>query len=79
MEKAFLNSYQNFKNDNNHILELKKYFIKNVKKEIDGIKFNANCDDLENSSSSIVNICLPISNERSLLLDFNLLKRDSML
>ena len=72
MEKAFLNSYQNFKNDNNHILELKKYFIKNVKKEIDGIKFNANCDDLENSSSSIVNICLPISNERSLLLDFNL-------
>ena len=72
MEKAFLNSYQNFKNDNNHILELKKYFIKNVKKEIDGIKFNANCDDLENSSSSIINICLPISNERSLLLDFNL-------
>ena len=72
MEKAFLNSYQNFKNDNNHILELKKYFIKNVKKEIDGIKFNANCDDLENSSNSIINLCLPISNERSLLLDFNL-------
>ena len=71
-KKLFLNSYQNFKNDNNHILELKKYFIKNVKKEIDGIKFNANCDDLENSSSSIINICLPISNERSLLLDFNL-------
>ena len=72
MEKAFLNSYQNFKNDNNHILELKKYFIKNVKKEIDGIKFNANCDDLENSTNSIINLCLPISNERSLLLDFNL-------
>ncbi len=72
MEKAFLNSYQNFKNDNNHILDLKKYFIKSIKKQIEGIKFNANCDDLENTSNSIINVCLPISKERSLLLDFNL-------
>ena len=72
MEKAFLNTYQNFKNDNNHILDLKKYFIKNVKKQIKDIKFNANCDDLENTSNSIINLCLPISKERSLLLDFNL-------
>ena len=72
MEKAFLNSYQNFKNDNNHILDLKKYFIKKIKKQIKGIKFNANCDDLENTSNSIINLCLPISKERSLLLDFNL-------
>ena len=72
MEKAFLNTYQNFKNDNNHISDLKKYFIKNVKKQIKDIKFNANCDDLENTSNSIINLCLPISKERSLLLDFNL-------
>ena len=72
MEKAFLNYYQNFKNDNNHILDLKKYFIKKIKKQIKGIKFNANCDDLENTSNSIINLCLPISKERSLLLDFNL-------
>jgi len=72
MEKAFLNTYQNFKNDNNHISDLKKYFIKNVKKQIKDIKFNANCDDLENTSNSIINLCLPISRERSLLLDFNL-------
>ena len=72
MEKAFLNTYQNFKNDNNHILDLKKYFIKSIKKQIEGIKFNANCDDLENTSNSIINLCLPISRERSLLLDFNL-------
>ena len=51
---------------------LKKYFIKNVKKQIKDIKFNANCDDLENTSNSIINLCLPISRERSLLLDFNL-------
>ena len=72
MERAFLNSYENFINDNAYILDLKKYFIKKIKQFIPDVKFNAGCDDCDKTSSTILNLCLPIVNEKSLLLDFNL-------
>ena len=72
MERAFLNSYENFINDNAYVLELKKYFIKKIKQFIPDVKFNAGCDDCDKTSSTILNLCLPIVNEKSLLLDFNL-------
>ena len=72
MERAFLNSYENFTSDNTYVLELKKYFIKKIKQFIPDVKFNAGCDDCDKTSSTILNLCLPIVNEKSLLLDFNL-------
>ena len=72
MERAFLNSYENFTSDNAYVLELKKYFIKKIKQFIPDVKFNAGCDDCDKTSSTILNLCLPIVNEKSLLLDFNL-------
>lgn len=72
MERAFLNSYENFSNDNAYVLNLKKYFIEKIKKNIPDVKFNASCDDCNRTSSTILNLCLPVLNEKSLLLDFNL-------
>ena len=72
MERAFLNSYENFSNDNAYVLNLKKYFIEKIKKNIPDVKFNANCDDCNRTSSTILNLCLPVLNEKSVLLDFNL-------
>ena len=72
MEVAFINSYTNIQENNNHISSLKSTFIKKIKKDIPKIKFNGSCDDDLLSSFSILNICLPIPKEKSILLDFNL-------
>ena len=72
MELAFINSYINIQENNNHISSLKSAFIKKIKKDIPEIKFNGSCDDDLLSSFSILNICLPIPKEKAVLLDFNL-------
>ena len=72
MELAFINSYTNIQENNNHISSLKSTFIKKIKKDIPEIKFNGSCDDDLLSSFSILNICLPIPKEKAVLLDFNL-------
>jgi cysteine desulfurase len=72
MELAFINSYTNIQENNNHISSLKSIFIKKIKKDIPEIKFNGSCDDDLLSSFSILNICLPIPKEKAVLLDFNL-------
>jgi len=72
MELAFINSYTNIQENNNHISSLKSTFIKKIKKYIPEIKFNGSCDDDLLSSFLILNICLPIPKEKAVLLDFNL-------
>ena len=72
MELAFINSYTNIQENNNHISSLKSIFIKKIKKDIPEIKFNGSCDDELLSSFSILNICLPVPKEKAVLLDFNL-------
>ena len=72
MELAFINSYTNIQENNNHISSLKSTFIKKIKKDVPEIKFNGSCDDDLLSSFSILNICLPIPKEKAVLLDFNL-------
>ncbi len=72
MELAFINSYTNIQENNNHISSLKSIFIEKIKKDIPEIKFNGSCDDDSLSSFSILNICLPIPKEKAVLLEFNL-------
>lgn len=72
LETAFIDSYQNIITNNKHIQNLKNEFINQIKKLIPSIKFNGSCENNLLSSPSIINVCLPISKEKSVLLEFNL-------
>ena len=72
MQTAFENSYSNLELNNKHILNLKLNFIKSIKKAIPEIKFNGSCENNLYSSFSILNICLPMNEDQSILLEFNL-------
>ena len=72
LETAFIESYQNIITNNKHIQNLKTEFINQIKKLIPSIKFNGSCENNLLSSPSIINVCLPISKEKSVLLEFNL-------
>ena len=72
MESAFLLAYENLDKDMKYIKSLKIHFIQSLKKNIPSVKFNANCDNLVKSTYTIINVCLPLKKEKSVLLEFNL-------
>jgi len=72
MEWAFIQSYQSFDENKKYILDLKTYFIQKISGSIPLSKFNGSCDNNNDSTFSILNICLPVSKDKSVLLEFNL-------
>lgn len=72
LEESFKIAYQNLEKDKEYICSLKKYFIEELKKEIPGVKFNGTCEDYESSTYTLINVCLPVSQEKALMLLFQL-------
>ena len=54
-------SYEFLEHENNFVKELKSYFISELNTHIPGVKFNGSCSDSENSTYTLVNVCLPVS------------------
>lgn len=72
LETAFVLAYENLEKEKGYIQELKNYFIQKLQQEIPGVKFNGACQDSERSTYTLLNVCLPISQEKSLMLLFQL-------
>lgn len=72
LEEAFILAYDNLEEEKNYVLELKKYFIDTVKKEIPGVAFNGLSGDLEKSTYTLVNMRLPLDEQKALMLLFHL-------
>jgi len=69
MEKALLLATDTLEADKSNMNSLKLYFINSLKKLSSRIRFNGMSSKLEESSCTILNVLLPISNE---MLIFNL-------
>ncbi len=72
LEEALKLAYQNLEEEREYITSLKRHFTDLLKKEIPEAKFNGECDDFENSTYTLVNVCLPMSQEKALMLLFQL-------
>jgi len=72
LEESLKLAYQNLEEEKEYTLSLKKYFIESLKQEIPGVKFNGECEDLEKSTYTLINVCLPLSPEKALMLLFQL-------
>tara|TARA_B100000945_G_scaffold318760_1_gene324329 strand:+ start:279 stop:1424 length:1146 start_codon:yes stop_codon:yes gene_type:complete len=72
MQKALEIAYENFDEEKEYTLELKKYFINQINNLFPEVHFNGLCQDLELSTYTIVNVALPLSNSKSQLIDFHL-------
>ena len=69
---AFVAAYEHLDEEQTYIEELKKYFIAKIKEEIPAAKFNGYSADLERSTYTIVNVCLPFTEDQALMLLFHL-------
>lgn len=72
LEESLKLAYQNLEEEQQFIGSLKQYFIASLKKEIPGVKFNGACEDADNSTYTLINVCLPVSQEKALMLLFQL-------
>jgi cysteine desulfurase len=72
MVEALKISYQNLAKEKKYITELKDYFIEKLLAEIPKIQFNGSCNDNEKSTYTLLNVCLPVSPEKGMMLLFQL-------
>lgn len=72
LQEALKLAYDNLEKEKEYILSLKEHFIYRLNTEIPGIKFNGMCTDPEKSTYTLINVCLPVSTEKALMLLFQL-------
>ncbi|MBO3097716.1 cysteine desulfurase family protein [Gelidibacter pelagius] len=72
MEEALKLSYANLEKEQSKILELKTYFIDRLKSLSINMAFNGNCENLEESTYTLINVCLPVAPEKGGMLHFQL-------
>ena len=73
MAEALRISYQNLDKERTYINSLKEYFIQQLKEHLPGVHFNGACENLEGGSTyTLINVCLPLSPEKAMLLLFQL-------
>ncbi|QLE00096.1 cysteine desulfurase [Galbibacter sp. BG1] len=72
LEEAFVQAYENLEQERAYVTELKEYFMQQLEAAMPGVKFNGNCAELDKSTYTLVNACLPLSAEKAALLLFQL-------
>ncbi len=72
MDASLEIAYNNISSETDYILGLKTYFIDRLKEEIPRIEFNGSCDDINKSTYTLVNVCLPVTQEKAPLFLFQL-------
>ncbi|GAA4952334.1 cysteine desulfurase family protein [Algibacter agarivorans] len=72
LETAMKTAYNNLDKEQLYIEELKQYFIDKVKSDIPNVMFNGHSADMNKSTYTLVNICLPIPPKKAAMLLFQL-------
>ena len=72
LEKALNMAYSNLEAEREYVRSLKRYFITKLASEIPGAKFNGHSGDMDKSTYTLVNVCLPIASDKASLFLFQL-------
>lgn len=72
LEAAINAAYQDMDEEIAYVKGLKSHFITELKANLPGVKFNGLSEDLEKSTYTLVNVCLPFDPQKALMLLFHL-------
>lgn len=72
MQKALDIAYAQLEEDRSHILQLKSCFITELKALFPDVQFNGKCSNMDASTYTVVNVGLPVPEDKAGLLDFHL-------
>lgn len=72
LDVAYKDVYDNLEKDSAYVKGLKSYFIQEITKAIPEVKFNGLSGDMEKSTYTLVNMLLPVSAQKALIVLFQL-------
>lgn len=72
MQKALDIAYAQLEKERSHILQLKSRFITELKALFPDVQFNGKCSNMDASTYTVVNVGLPVPEDKAGLLDFHL-------
>ncbi len=72
MDEALKFAYQNIETESAYIKDLKQYFIDSLNNNLEGCHFNGTSGDLDKSTYTLINVCLPLPPEKAAMLQFQL-------
>ena len=72
LEAAFVAAYDNLEEEHAYVAGLKEYFIAELTEALPEIKFNGHSGNMEMSTYTLVNVCLPFDQNKALMLLFHL-------
>ncbi|KEZ93868.1 cysteine desulfurase family protein [Nonlabens ulvanivorans] len=72
MDKSLSMAYENLEKEREYVKDLKDYFKAQLLEKIPGVKFNGNCGDHENSTFTLLNVCLPCPADKAAMLLFTM-------
>ena len=72
LDEALKIAYTNLEEEKKYVTGLKSYFINELKHNLTNVHFNGGCEDVVNSTYTLVNVCLPIAPEKAAMLQFQL-------
>jgi cysteine desulfurase len=72
MQKALDIAYAQLEEERSHILQLKSRFISELKALFPDVQFNGKCSNMDASTYTVVNVGLPVPEDKAGLLDFHL-------
>ncbi len=72
LEEAFKASYDSLESEKAYVQHLKQHFITNLKNAIPDVKFNGYSGDMDKSTYTLVNVCLPFDESKAQMLLFHL-------
>lgn len=72
LEAAIIDAYENLEEERSYILGLKTYFTDRLAEELPEVRFNGLSSHPEKSTYTLVNVCLPFDEEKSMMLLFHL-------
>ncbi|MFK7782576.1 cysteine desulfurase family protein [Psychroserpens sp.] len=72
LDEALKLSYENLNTERSYILGIKDYFITQLREVLPDVVFNGSCSSPENSTYTLINVCLPIVPEKAAMLQFQL-------
>tara|TARA_B100000767_G_C19777723_1_gene543711 strand:- start:2462 stop:3613 length:1152 start_codon:yes stop_codon:yes gene_type:complete len=72
MANALEIAYDRIEEEQKYLKELKVYAIKQFSTSLPGVHFNGCCSDLERSTCTLINVALPVPEDKATLLNFHL-------
>ncbi|MFN4763620.1 cysteine desulfurase family protein [Gillisia sp. Q332] len=72
LEEALKIAHENMPEEKEYIFSLKNYFADQLELNIPDIKFNGDCRNSFKSTYTLLNVCLPVTQEKALMLLFQL-------